>query len=65
MKIGDIVRINDLCVLTHLHDTLGIVVTGPLYNTDTIPMMEVLIDCELIKFRQGDPQLEVVNVASR
>ena len=69
MKVGNVVRINDLCILTRLHDAIGTVVKGPFYEEEPgphaygigrWPMMTVLVHGELIDFRQGDAQVEVI-----
>ena len=62
MKVGDIVQINDLCRFTDLHDAIGTVIEGPIYEEpERFPMMVVLINGEFIPFRQGDTQLEVIS----
>ena len=61
MKVGDVVQINDLCVMTRLHGAIGTVIEGPFYEkTAPWAMIRVLVDGELLKFRQGDAQLEII-----
>ena len=61
MQVGDVVQVNDLCVLTRFHNAIGLVVGGPFYeHPEPWAMMWILVNGECIKFRQDTPQLEIV-----
>ena len=61
MKVGDLVRINDLCRDRSLVSTMGTVVeTGIKEAWHTWSLAWVLTINGLVKFREDTPQLEVI-----
>ena len=61
MKVGDIVRINDLCADSALVGTTGLVVeTGIIEHWHSWYLAAVLTDKGTVRFREDTPQLEVL-----
>lgn len=61
MKVGDLVRINDLCAKPDLVGTMGTVVeTGITEEWHSWPLAGVLTAKGVIRFREDTPQLEII-----
>jgi len=59
MKVGDIVRINDLCADSTLVGTMGLVVeTGVTEDWHSWLLATVLTNKGAVRFREDTPQLE-------
>tara|TARA_B100001123_G_scaffold451191_2_gene628259 strand:- start:1781 stop:1969 length:189 start_codon:yes stop_codon:yes gene_type:complete len=61
MKVGDLVKINDLCAQLDLVGTMGTVVeTGIKEEWHSWLLAGVLTNKGVIRFREDTPQLEVI-----
>ena len=62
MKVGDLVRIGDLCSNETLQSTVGTVIeTGITEEWHSWALASVLTVNGLVKFREDTPQLEIIN----
>ena len=61
MKVGDLVQVNDLCRNDDLHGAVGTIIeTNVKGDSMPWPMMQVMINGIIHRFRYGTPQLELV-----
>tara|TARA_Y100000310_G_C20168096_1_gene572335 strand:+ start:374 stop:562 length:189 start_codon:yes stop_codon:yes gene_type:complete len=61
MKVGDLVRIGDLCTNETLHDTVGTVIeTGITEEWHSWILASILTTNGIVRFREDTPQLEVL-----